>query len=649
MFPLRSFSALAVLLVVGATSNALAGAPSNHKIDRAVQDALRRGAATQAVIITVKPGYRDTLRRALRQHGDVIKSEHPLIDGLAVQLHSGDIVELANQPWVEAIAADAIVSTTGTRSSLPSALNNQSAMTVNLLRQTLGLPSVSTSATPTPTGATGITVAVIDSGIAPLLDFEGRLTAFYDFTRGGIPMPAYDDYGHGTHVAGLIGSNGVLSNYQFQGIAPDVHLVGLKVLDSKGQGLTSNVITAIEFVVANKAHLNVQIINLSLGHPIYAPAKDDPLVQAVEKATAAGFIVVAAAGNHGEKERTGEPGYTGITSPGNAPSAITVGAVMTRGTVTRSDDVVASYSSRGPSWFDAFEKPDVVAPGHHLISDTSLFSSLYKELTTNRTNAANGQPLLMLSGSSMATAVTSGVVALVLQAHNQNGFHRQPPLTANLVKAILQFTAIRIPGADYLTQGGGEINAAGAIALAKAIDTSQKAGSWWVGTGVTTSTVIGDESYAWAKQIVWGNTVVGGNVVYANNICWGTNITWGTNIVWGTSAPVDATNITWGSSAVWGRNIVWSDRLIGQAAGDNIVWGTRDGDNIVWGAIDGDNIVWGTWDGDNIIWGTWDGDNIIWGTTTAAGDNIIWGTSAGDNVIWGTAGVTVWGAIGVSW
>src|SRR5262249_11013356 len=147
-----------------------------------------------------------------------------------------------------------------------------------------------------------------------------------DFTKNGKATSAFDDYGHGTHIAGLIGSNGRRSNYEYQGIAPDVRLIGLKVLDKTGRGKTSDVIKALEFLVANKDRLGIHVVNLSLGHPIFAPAKYDPLVQAVEKASKAGLIVVTAAGNFGANETTGEPGYTGITSPCNAPSAICAGA-----------------------------------------------------------------------------------------------------------------------------------------------------------------------------------------------------------------------------------------------------------------------------------------------------------------------------------
>ena len=173
---------------------------------------------------------------------------------------------------------------------------------------------------------------------------------------------------------------------------------------ARARAKTSDVISALEFVIANKSKLNAQIINLSLGHPIYAPAADDPLVQAVQKATAAGLIVVTSAGNNGVNETTGLPGYGGVSSPCNAPSAICVGAANTQNTVKRSDDVVAPYSGRGPSWYDGFAKPDVVAPGHKLASDTSTSSYLYTTLPASRVTSKNGQPLLMLSGTSMAPA-----------------------------------------------------------------------------------------------------------------------------------------------------------------------------------------------------------------------------------------------------
>jgi len=372
-------------------------------------------------------------------------------------------------------------------------------------------------------------------------------------------------------------------------------------------------------------------------------------VQAVERAVRAGIVVVVAAGNNGlDQNGDGESGYTGINSPANAPSCIAVGAADTQNTIARDGDSVAAFSSRGPTWFDAIAKPDVVAPGVHLVSDTDPSSYLYSNLPNNR-RTVNGNPMLDLTGTSMAAPVAAGVAALVLDANGA--------LAPNAVKGILEYTAIRLSGADYLTQGAGEVNAGGAVALAGAIDTRARMNSWWLDTGVAGYTTIGGVSNPWSETIIWDNAVLGGPVLYYKNIIWGTNIVWGThanvasrNIIWGTHAVVKVGNIVWGTAddnIIWGTHLVWSTRVIGERVGQhNIIWGTAD-DNIIWGTMDDDNIVWGTYDdNDNIIWGTWDGDdNIIWGTTQSGAivngqssddDNIVWGTSDDDNIVWGT-------------
>ena len=168
------------------------------------------------------------------------------------------------------------------------------------IRGTLGLTTEWTGA--------GVGVALIDSGIEPSADFGGRIQGFYDFTQGGVATAPSDAFGHGTHVAGLIGGSGALSGGAVAGMAPNVRFVVMKVLDAQGQGSTSDVISAIEFATANRAALGIDIINLSLGHPPYESASTDPLVLAVEAATRAGIVVVASAGNYGRNATTGEIG-----------------------------------------------------------------------------------------------------------------------------------------------------------------------------------------------------------------------------------------------------------------------------------------------------------------------------------------------------
>jgi len=650
----RLVCVLLAAMFVLAASLASAQDPPNvaiRKIDRSLRESLSLGGRTKRVIVTVKPGYRADIRRALESHGDVIRADSAFIEALVAEIHTEDVAELAKHPWIELISDDAIVRSNGmsnqdvrrridnakrrisSKATAPATTTTDAPIPASTLRQTLGLPKIPSTSTMT---GRGIGVAIVDSGLMPNSDFSYRITAFYDFTRGGVSASPSDEFGHGTHVAGLIGSNGALSNSELLGVATKVDFIGVKVLDQKGEGRASDVIKAIEYLTANKSRLNVRVMNLSLGHPIFAPAQDDPMVRAVEKASAAGIVVVVAAGNYGQSAETGEVGYTGIASPGNAPSAITVGAVNTQNTSKRSDDVVAPYSSRGPSWFDGYAKPNVLAPGTSLPSDMDSASYLYTLLPANRKKAANGKRFMTLSGTSMAAAVTSGVVAVVLEANDEAQNDRNPsPLSPNAVKAILEYTAIPVAGADPLTQGAGSINAIGAIALASAIDTSKSTGNWWLRSGVNSYSYIDNVKYDWSQHVVWGAKVLTGNLVYYRESAWSVYAKWDSdNIVWGTQhAQTVAQNIVWGTTAVWASNIVWPGRVLGQMSdGDNIVWGTSD-DNIVWGTLNDDNIVWGTWDGDNIVWGTWDDDNIVWGTTD--GDNIVWGT-LDDNIVWGT-------------
>jgi hypothetical protein len=222
------------------------------------------------------------------------------------------------------------------------------------------------------------------------------------------------------------------------------------------------------------------------------------------------------------------------------------------------------------------------------------------------------QPYLTLSGTSMATPVVAGTVALMLEAN--------PNLTPNMVKAILQYTSEVKRGYDFLTQGAGFLNALGAVRLSRYFANGKPGDAY-------------PEMRTWSKHIFWGNKRVKGGVLTPGGSAWALNIVWGDatgpngqNIVWGDNCDTASCN-----NMVWGSNIVWGDT----ADGDNIVWGNSDGDNIVWGNSLGDNIVWGN----NIVWGDFADDNIVWGNDCGGADcdNIVWGNSFDDNIVWGNA------------
>jgi serine protease AprX len=309
---------------------------------------------------------------------------------------------------------------------------------------------------------TGVGVAIIDSGVAKSHDDLGgnRVVHFTDFVD--LQPQARDGYGHGTHVAGIIAGSGYDSGGARRGIAPGAHLVVLKTLNDQGEGFISNAIAAIDYAIELRAAYNIRVINLSVAAGVYESYRTDPLTLAAGRAVDAGIVVVTAAGNQGRNAK-GRSQRGGITAPGNAPWVLTIGASNHNGTVERSDDTVAPFSSIGPSAIDLVAKPDLVAPGVGIESLADSGSTLFAARPEGRlwgSVATNVEPYLSLSGTSMAAPVVAGTVALMLEAN--------PRLNPAAVKAILQRSAE--PSAVYspLAQGAGFLNARAAVELAQA-------------------------------------------------------------------------------------------------------------------------------------------------------------------------------------
>jgi serine protease AprX len=591
--------------------------PGGHKkLDKFLNGRADKG-GTSRVIITFKPGWGET--DEIRKHGSKVGRRLSLINGRVVEVQNSVLKRLADHPSIQSIHYDRPTSGKMNRAAV--------AVGARAVQSEYGY-----------TGR-GVGVAIIDSGISSWHDDLGyygssslvrtkngqRVVGFVDFVDGR--TTPYDDNGHGTHVAGTVAGNGYDSYGARAGIAPEAHLVGLKVLDDRGRGVISDVIAALDWIVANKNLHNIRVANLSVGAAVTESYLTDPLTLAAKRAVDAGVVVVAAAGNLG-KNAQGRTQYGAITAPGNAPWVLTVGAYSHQGTVWRTDDVMAAYSSRGPSAVDFEAKPDLVAPGTGIVSlsdPTSTFYASKASYLFSGSRSTSYRPYLSLSGTSMAAPVVTGSVALMMQAN--------PSLTPNMVKAILQYTAQTYSGYDALTQGAGFLNTKGAVELARFFRYAK------AGDRLTMSK-------AWSKKILWGNHRLTGGVIKPNANAWKLSTVWGSavdalgdNIVWGTVRQGD--NIVWGTVDLL-DNIVWGTL----AGGDNIVWGTvRNGDNIVWGTLAGDdNIVWGTDCGgancDNIVWGTSVpglDDNIVWGTAEFA-ENIVWGTSGEvDNIVWGTS------------
>lgn len=269
----------------------------------------------------------------------------------------------------------------------------------------------------------GVGIAVLDSGVQKHMDLRGRVLVFQDYVNGKIRP--YDDNSHGTHVAGIVVGSGARSNGKYMGVAPLSHLLVCKVLDSKGNGEIKGVLQAIDWIVKNRDTYKIRIINISVGAtPKENDRQETELLQAVEYAWSQGIVVVAAAGNNGPETET-------ITTPGISRKIITVGSYES---INKKQKV---YSGRGPTGMCVM-KPEVLSPGNEIISCNG--SNSYRKMT----------------GTSMATPIVSGAIALLLEKH--------PDMTPKDVKYSLYKTAKDCGYPKYI-QGWGLVDVKGLMKI----------------------------------------------------------------------------------------------------------------------------------------------------------------------------------------
>jgi serine protease AprX len=290
----------------------------------------------------------------------------------------------------------------------------------------------------------GVGVAVLDTGVVPVPDLVNRIVHVVDFTPETDGM---DRYGHGTHMAGIIAGQGT-SNVNYQGVAPAANLISVKVAGGTGATDVSVVLAGLQWVVTHRAQYNIRVLNLSFGTDSKQSYALDPLDYAVEQAWKSGIFVAVAAGNAGPSAGT-------ITKPGDDPFVMTVGAADLKNTTSTSDDVVADFSSRGPTQ-DLLNKPDLLAPGITIVSvrDPGSTIDYYHPAAVVDANYFKG------TGTSQATAVISGVAALMFSAN--------PNLTPDVVKAELLNTATAYPFTTQAGGGAGLVDAFSAVSAAKA-------------------------------------------------------------------------------------------------------------------------------------------------------------------------------------
>jgi len=343
------------------------------------------------------------------------------IDVVTAQLTPAALQTLRSDPRVAFIAADTIVSEAGRDPHFEKDnVKPSPALAV------LGADRAWTTAT-----GRGVTVALMDSGIAEHPDLDGSVVLRRDFVNDAATQ--LDPGGHGTFMAGLIAAHGST----FKGVAPDAKLVSLRVLDASGKGKLHAVLAGFDWLLKNHRAYRIGVLNLSLGAPQATTYHKELMAGVVESAWFAGIAVIAAAGNGG-------PSKGSVAIPGADPFVVTVGSLADQGTPGSGDDRESVFSGRGPTK-DGFTKPDVLAPGEHVASLRITGTWLDREAPEESGSHQSAPGYARLTGTSASTALVTGVAALVLQAH---GSYSPTEVKGALVAAGRRVTGSNTPGAD---------------------------------------------------------------------------------------------------------------------------------------------------------------------------------------------------------
>ena len=501
-------------LLLGTVSAPFASTSSNqtHNSTGLVELAEERP-SQQLEVIVQKVGISQQAESYVVQLGGTVIKDLPMINAFSAEITAEGAIQLANLPFVRWISVDAPMVKTNCEDCIDTA--NLGSYYV----QAIGADLL-WNQTPYLQGQ-GIAVAVIDSGIndghQDLADSNGMTRVIADVNLSSITNNQKDKYGHGTHIAGIIGGNGYHSDGKYTGVAPKVNLINVKVCDDQGEATTSDVVDGLQWVLENKDIYNIRLVNLSLNSTMAESYHTSPLDAALEILWFNGIVVVVSAGNSGIDMGNGV-----LFPPANDPFIITVGAIDDQGTPPTMDDMLASYSAYGITT-DGFSKPDIVAPGTNIISLLpNPKGELWKEHRENLVKDTDPVAhYFRMSGTSMASAVTAGAVALLLQD--------EPNLNPDQVKFRLISTAHEFGAGS----GAGYLDVYDAVTS----DSSQSAN---LGTTISQLLWTGTDPLTYGS-VNWGSVNWG-------SVNWG-SVNWGT-VNWGA--------VNWGAT-IWGSDY-WPDQ-----------------------------------------------------------------------------------------
>ncbi len=426
-----------------------------------------------------------------------------IIHAFAASMPAGLVRQLAAAPGVQWVTLDAPMKSSACTGECVSPANLKTAYIRSIRADKVWSLS-------TPRQGKGIGVAVLDSGVNWQTDLytnggQNRVVANVRFNTD-YNQTYFDNFGHGSNVAGVVGGNGRSLNGYYVGVAPQSNLINVKVSNDDGSASASTVIAGLQWVLQNKAAYNIRVVNLSLNSAVAESYNTSPLDAAVEVLWFNGIVVVVSAGNNGTAT---------LYPPANDPFVITVGAVDDKGTPAISDDTIPSFSAYGAT-SDGFSKPDLVAPGKSIIS---LMGNASGAIPVAHPGNKVNNAYFMMSGTSVSAPVVSGAVALLLED--------EPNLNPDQVKSRLMATANKSwSGYNATKAGAGYLDAYAAVTgtSTTSANTNVPASKLlWTGSQPVTWGSVSWNSVSW-NSVSWNS--VSWNSVSWNSVSWNSDY-WG--------------------------------------------------------------------------------------------------------------------------
>ncbi|MGW4942104.1 S8 family serine peptidase [Actinoplanes sp. NPDC004185] len=573
---------LAALLTLGATVATATPAAASRAAATAVE------VTDESVVpVVVRADSRASMTAAstvVRRSGGTVRQDLALIQGFSATVPAAAVGRLSALPGVR-VSRDAAVRMKGMNSWADQVGITMLAPVIKAAggdKADKANPDDGIAATGSVLTGAGVGVALIDSGVAPVKGLYNVGQVVYgpdlSFESQSDNLRNLDTYGHGTHMAGIIAGSDPTSS-GLHGMAPGAKIISLKVATADGATDVSQVIAAIDWVVAHRGDpgLNIRVLNLSFGTDSVQPAALDPLSFAVEQAWNKGIVTVVAAGNDGFAAGN-------LTMPAANPKVIAVGAADPMGTEARGDDTVAAFTNRG----NAARHPDVLAAGRSLVSLRAPGSYIDRTYPSARISATLDpeQRLFRGSGTSQAAAVVSGAVALLLQ--------QRPALTPDQVKKLLMSTAAPIKNGDPYAAGAGQID----VVKAAATKTPAYQQTTTAATGLGKLEAARGSAHIYDS--VTGAALAGEADIFGKP--W-VATTWTA----ASKSQRSWTGGTWNGSAWTGT--AWGTAVVGQQTWAPVTWNGRSWSGASWTGRSWSSAVWTgrSWSSDTWLGRSWSG------------------------------------------